>query len=340
MKPILSIADLVKNPNFGANIIINESIDKVENAVILDYSLNARKATITIAREYPNRPDTEVKQHVWLKRNTSPANKAFFAKLEEAAYHVHGELQSDDFKEDFLPLYTAHLNDAFAYGDEPEVTKVTYGRDNVAHIQFTSQKKHITYDEVGEEIETIVSKKHNARWTLLDPSVDFNNTVVVPRTLFNTAPKFLRLVAEAIDVDINRIYLKSDPTDPGVQSVLVHFDPTDLIYAGSIPVTITPSGEAIHIYDNATGEEIEPEEGGEEPEQPVISDLEYDAGTQTLTGLVQNATEVSIKVDDGAPVTAPVVDGVLSHMFAEAPAEGATITVMAGTATQSITLPV
>lgn len=432
MKPILNIADLVKNPNFGTNIVINESIDKVENAVVLDYTLDARKATILIAREYPNRPDTEVKQHVWLKRNTSPANVEFFAKLEERAYHTHGELSSDDFKEDFLPLYTAHLKDAFEYGDDPEVTKVTYGHNNVAHIQFTSQKKHITYDELGEEIETIVPKKHNARWTLLNPMEDYNNTVVVPRTLFNTAPKFLRLVAEAIDIDINRIFLKEDPTNPGVQTINVYFDPTDLIYAGYLPITITPSGEAIHIYDNTTGLEIEPEEptlvavvtplagthttlqldvavaGGPDeisgqvhyrpngttgaystspftvangetvnvvvadPDNvtqyqlyvsvnvgegsiqstpqvvnrapapapdPVISDLEYDSDTQTLTGLVQNATQVSIKVNQGAPVTSPVVDDLLSYMFTQAPVSGDVITVTAGTVSATYTLP-
>lgn len=364
MKPILSIADLVKNPSFGVNVIISESISKIEEAVVLDYSLDARKVTLHIAREYPNRPDSEVKQHLYLARTLNPANKAFFAKLEEGAYHVHGDLQSDDLKEDFVPLYEAHLKETLGYGDQAEIEHVTYGKEGgVAQIRFNSLKSYTTYDEAGEPTVTQKRKQHNARWTLLDPSVDYNNTVVVPRPLFETAPQFLRLVAQTIDVDVNRIFLKTDPTDAGIESVLVYFDPSDLVYAGSIPVTIPPAGDAIHVYNNTTGLEVEgeteegsgeeggttdpvdpPAGGGETTPPPaptpVISDLEYDAETHTLTGLVTDAVSVNITVNGGAPVTASVVEGVLSHMFEQALPEGAVIVVAAGEVTESITLPV
>lgn len=360
MKPILSIADLVKNPSFGVNVIISESINKIEEAVVLDYSVDARKVTLHIAREYPNRPDTEVKQHLYLARTQNPANKAFFAKLEEGAYHAHGDLQSDDIKEDFVPLYEAHLKETLGYGEEAEIEHVTYGKEGgIAQIRFTSLKSYTTYDEAGEPTVTKKRKQHNARWTLLDPSVDYNNTVVIPRPLFETAPQFLRLVAETIDVDINRIFLKTDPTDAGVESVLVYFDPSDLVYAGSLPVTIPPAGDAIHVYSNTTGLEVEGEGEAEEetktnlaepspassgettpPPVPVISDLEYDSGTHTLTGLVTDATSVAITVNGGAPVTAAVVDGVLSHMFEQAVPEGATIVVAAGEVSETLTVPV
>lgn len=364
MKPILSIADLVKNPSFGVNVIISESISKIEEAVVLDYSLDARKVTLHIAREYPNRPGVEVKQHLYLARTLNPANKAFFEKLEEGAFHVHGDLQSDDIKEEFTPLYEAHLKETLGYGEDAQIEHVTYGKEGgVAQIRFNSLKSYTTYDEAGEPTVTKKRKQHNARWTLLDPSVDYNNTVVIPRPLFETAPQFLRLVAETIDVDINRIFLKNDPTDAGIESVLVYFDPSDLVYAGSIPVTIPPAGDAIHVYNNTTGLEVEGEGSGEEGGEttdpvdppaggtgegntqppaptPVISDLEYDPETHTLTGLVTDAVTVTIKVNDGAPINASVVEGVLSHMFNEALPEGAVIVVTAGEVSESITLPV
>lgn len=314
MKPILSIADLVTNPSFGVNIIISESIDKVENGVIVDYSLDSKKVTISLLREYPNRPDTSVKQHVWFWRTNAAANKAFFAKLEEFAYHVHGDLQSDEFKEDFLPLYTAYLNDKLGYGDDPEIINVTYGHDLVAFINFKSEKTTTTYDEAGEPVTSVKTKTHHGRWTLLDPSVDYNNTVVIPRSLFNTAPKFLRLVAETIGVEVDRIFVKEDPTDPNMPSVRVYFDPKDLTYAGSIPVTIPAGGDAIHVYDNVSGLEIEPEEGGEdgegeEPEQPEVTPPvtpPEPPRTLTYTPVVDTANQMTyrLSLSDG-PVNLP-----------------------------------
>ncbi len=429
MKPILSIADLVTNPSFGVNIIISESIDKVENGVIVDYSLDSKKVTISLLREYPNRPDTSVKQHVWFWRTNAAANKAFFAKLEEFAYHVHGDLQSDEFKEDFLPLYTAYLNDKLGYGDDPEIINVTYGHDLVAFINFKSEKTTTTYDEAGEPVTSVKTKTHHGRWTLLDPSVDYNNTVVIPRSLFNTAPKFLRLVAETIGVEVDRIFVKEDPTDPNMPSVRVYFDPKDLTYAGSIPVTIPAGGDAIHVYDNVSGLEIESGEGGttsainitplvgtfeslqfnvgveggpqwlegrfymrpkgstgpytdltfmnenggfysvgldpadqttqyqvyfavtidgvtvqstpivvNRAPHPVISDLEYDRVTNSVTGIVSYASEVIISVNLSGLTTVNVVDGMVSHTFSEQLKAGDVITVVADPTQASITV--
>jgi len=345
MKPVLSIKDLVTNPQFGVNVVITAAIAKVEDAAILEYSLDTRKTTIHLIQEHPNYPETGIKAIVNFTRTNAPDNKAFFAKLENYEFHTHGEIQSEEFKAAFLPLYTAYLKTSLGYGDDAELSFVTVGRDNKAIIQFTSTRKKDVYDAEGNKTTVSKQSSHRVSWKLLDPKVDYNNVIVFPRPLFNTVAKFIKKVAELMDIAPERIYVKEDPTNLGVDSVEVYIGPNDLTYSGSITVSIPPAGEAVHVYNLTTGDEVLPEEGEDDETQtppPVatITDVEFDAATKTVTALVTNATQVTIEAQGVTAKTVNVVDGIVSYMFTETLVEGTAIVIKAGTVTNQVTIPV
>lgn len=347
MKPSVALSTLITNPTFGVNILINAAIQKLNESAVVNYSLDPRKATIHLLRENPRFDGVEARSFIYLARTNGTANKAFFAKLEEHAFHLHGELQSDDLKAELEPLYNAAIQNRLGYGANPVLKTVKHLSKTEVQIQFESTVTPIAYDELGEEIAgTSKVRDHNARWTLLDPKVDFNNIIVIPRPFFQTAQQFFKLVAEIMEIDPERLVLDLGVIAPGVTHVDVQFNSSDLVYSGSVRVNIPPAGEQIGVYNIETGEPVSagnPNENASFSAQLVFGEGAGDhpvqfANVGDIVNVVISATDLEIPQlvqlnFNGANVTATVDDNTVLVQ----PGEDLVVPVMIEAAVSNIT---
>lgn len=298
MRNNLSIGALISNPNFGNNVLIKQSLDMLAQCVVLSYKVGPRGASIKISRPHPIIPDASLTQYVDVKPDSSNAAiTTFLQKLRDNAYTIGGDLQSDDLKEDLIPIRTQYIHNSMDYGTDPELVSVSPVRNGQAFVRFTSVRDNRRYN-------------HSATWTLFDAQADLNRSIIVPRTLYTNYREFLQLVAEAAEIDINRLNLKADPMAPG-EFIHVYINANDLIYTGSFKVALPPEGDAVRIIDNSTGEEILPEEpdvlaasvaitGGNfnltvgEAQQLDVTVLPADTTDKTVTYVSSNPTKVSV----------------------------------------------
>ena len=255
MKPALGIAELIKIPTFGINKVRKIAVENITQAVVLEYAFirGGKVLRVKVLRPHPGDELKPLSQFVELPVTTEEDNVTFINKVKGGEYLEHAGLKQEEFKDDFLPLYIAQLEAKLAYGTDPIVSHVIHNSQGIATIYFSTVKE-------GERVP------HTARWSRLNIAESLNAVIVVPRPVYKSYRDFMTIVAGLLETDVTRLFLKEDPVD-AVNGVELYVDVNDLVYFGSIKVSITPGGDKAAIYtkDAVIPEEpTDPEEGGSE----------------------------------------------------------------------------
>lgn len=301
MKPALNIAELVKQPLFGANKILKITIANLEESAIKNYVLLHGNNVLRVEVLRPNQfvENAPITQFFELERNVN--TEQFFRDIEAGTYLVHGQLNAVTFAEDFLIYYTEKLSDKFSYGTDPVLEKVIHIDQRGIVVYFSTVKN-------GKR------RQHQASWQLLDIAEDLNVSVIIPRKLFKTYREFNKLLTEAIGITPERFYLKEDPTETQHETITVFMQPDDLVYSGSLQVAVPYLGEKVRVI-NLDGDEVV---DVEEPAPEVVLDsfVITDANDVVLDG-----TQPDVEPGTGAVVVRLKVKTTPLDYVAKAPVE-------------------
>lgn len=257
MKPALQIAELIQMPTFGINKVRKIALENLAQSVVLGYDVirGGRVLRVKVARPHPADETKALTQFVELPVDkTVEGLETFITKVNDAHYLNHGEIKSDEFKEDFLPFYIDQLTKKLSYGIEPILERVNQGRRGVSTIYFSTVKE-------GKRVP------HSARWTLLDFETNYDNIVVVPRKSYSTYREFISVLSALIGIERERIILRDDPETAQGETIDVWISPNDLVYQGKFQVRIPHLGDEPKLYSKTTGVPITPEEETD-PENP------------------------------------------------------------------------
>lgn len=345
MKEANTLASLIENPQFGLNKLVTEAVQRLTNGVVTGYSLTKDTVRAHIVDTIRTDNSLGPAQMVQIHLSKSAADQALKQKIVDLAYHEHGEVLSDDFKADFLPVMEASLAEKYAYGADAEVTKVHAFPNGRVQIYFTSTREIKQYDELGEELGDTISKVSESRvmWELENPT-DTVKHVTVPRPLFKTAKQFKTAVATALNIDASRFNVDAEVENSTTDETFIKFDGSDLTYSGFIKVLIPASGEeaVAYLVDSEAPEEPVEEEENTDPTsgvEDIITGLNYNVNTGAVEALIADGYDsATISVNGGVAITAEVIDGLLSHQLETLALDGDVITVTVGEDTDEVTV--
>lgn len=233
MRANVTITDLVKMPNFGANKIIKASLTNLAASQFLEYSFarGEKLARFLTLRPNPLNEDMPIRNYVEVAYDASvPAIVTLFNKLKQGEFIDKGEVLGDKLKEAVVPIREKYLKDKLGYGTNPQVTRVVRGGRNRAILYFTTTKN-------GKP------QTHSANWTLTDLASEVTDVISIPKTLFSTYREFNAILESLLTISPGRLMYKVDPADVKEGSVEVFVNPTDLVYSGSITVMLPDSGD-------------------------------------------------------------------------------------------------